>query len=237
MPKGHYPRPSPETRFWKYVDKNGPVPSYRPDLGPCWIWTGGINSWGYGKFEVGYRHIGAHCFAYELLVGPIIERDLDHLCRVRACVNPSHLENVPSRVNVLRGIGVHAKNARKTHCDKGHPFDEANTETRKRKGGGRTCKTCHRANARRRYKPKPRRTHCKNGHEWNEANTRMYQGRRVCRACEKQNHLARGGGIRNAQKTHCIRGHPFDEANTTLYRGSRRCKTCRAAFERAYIRG
>src|SRR3990167_10780590 len=68
-----YERPSAGHRFWSRVDKDGPVPSNRPDLGPCWVWTGGKVPDGYGSFYTGghSRNIGAHRFAYELCVGEI----------------------------------------------------------------------------------------------------------------------------------------------------------------------
>lgn len=74
---------------------------------------------------------------------------IDHLCRNRACVNPGHLEVVTVRVNTLRGHTIQATNANKTHCKRGHPFDEANTRWIKhtRKSGvflERRCRTCAR---------------------------------------------------------------------------------------------
>lgn len=104
-PRG--PRHELEDRFWAKVNKDGPVSEYRPDLGPCWIWTANTNDAGYGTFFVAMnapvRNPGAHRISYELVVGSIPEGyDIDHLCMVPACVNPSHLEAVTPRVNMER---------------------------------------------------------------------------------------------------------------------------------------
>lgn len=115
----------------------------------CWSWDT-TNSIGYGEFmqnRVGYY---AHRFAYEAMVGPIPEGlVIDHLCRNRRCVNPAHMEPVTRGENVLRGISVPAQNARKTHCSRGHAYDEANTHITPR--GSRSCRACWRIdNAQRR---------------------------------------------------------------------------------------
>lgn len=78
----------------------------------CWIWTGARNADGYGVIRVGGRGSSpalAHRTAFELLVGPIPDgRELDHVCRVRACVNPTprHLETVDHRTNIVRGFAA-----------------------------------------------------------------------------------------------------------------------------------
>lgn len=132
-----------EERFWAKVDKNGPVPEYAPHLGPCWPWTAGGDGNGYGYFRVGAKRVLAHRFVYELLVGPIPEGlQIDHLCRVRACCNPDHLEAVTQRENLLRGAGHPAVNAAKTHCVNGHEFTPENTYVWH---GGRHCRACRRA--------------------------------------------------------------------------------------------
>ena len=110
----------------------------------CWLWTGFAHGrgGGYGNFAMGNkREVQAHRWAYEFCVGPIPEGlQLDHLCRVRLCVLPDHLEPVTGRVNTLRGVGACAVNARKTHCTNGHEFSIENTY--RRKEGGRRCRTC-----------------------------------------------------------------------------------------------
>jgi hypothetical protein len=93
------------TRFWSRVDKNGPVPAHRPDLGPCWLWTARLDANGYGAFSVHHRGITAHQMAWILAGRPPIPKgmDRDHLCRVRHCVRPKHLDGVTHAENVRRG--------------------------------------------------------------------------------------------------------------------------------------
>lgn len=116
----------------------------------CWIWVGAItqanakSSGGYGLYSFKGKLELAHRFAYKLLVGEIPKGlTLDHLCRVRNCVNPEHLEPVTIRENTLRGDTIPARNAKKTHCKYGHPFSLENTLLLSR--GERVCKTCDRA--------------------------------------------------------------------------------------------
>lgn len=107
----------------------------------CWEWLGS-RSGGYGQITVRRKNHRAHRLIYELLVGPIpAGKQLDHLCRNSACVNPEHLEPVTSRENTLRGVGVTAINKRRTHCHRGHPFTAENTY---RRPEGRYCKACRR---------------------------------------------------------------------------------------------
>jgi hypothetical protein len=108
----------------------------------CWIWTKRIDKHGYARTSVGSKAgLLAHRVAYEAAVGPIpTGLQLDHLCRTRRCVNPKHLEPVTLIENVLRGEGPSAINARKTHCPKGHPYNEANTYTL---NGCRYCRKCN----------------------------------------------------------------------------------------------
>lgn len=109
----------------------------------CWQWTGAVLPSGYGKFSVGRRQMMAHRFSYETFVGAIPDGlQIDHLCRNRGCVKPSHLEAVTARTNLLRGNTTTARNAAVTVCPQGHDYDEANTYVSKR--GIRYCRSCDR---------------------------------------------------------------------------------------------
>lgn len=133
---------SAEQRFWEKVARTE----------TCWLWTAATDTGGYGTFAiVRGRAQGAHRIAYEWLVGPIPDgMHLDRLCRVRHCVNPAHLEVVTNGENVRRGVGPFATNLRKTHCVRGHAFDEANTRIDRR--GYRQCRACGREKWHRRSK-------------------------------------------------------------------------------------
>lgn len=135
-----------EERLWRRVVKP------EGDAG-CWLWTGPTD-YGYGRIMDHYRLKSTHRVAYELLVGPIpAGLQLDHLCRVRACVNPSHLEPVTVRENTLRSTNLVARLARRTHCANGHEFSGSNVYV---VGvNTRICRTCKRLNKRRRkgYRP------------------------------------------------------------------------------------
>lgn len=91
----------------------------------CWLWIGAPSGKGYGQMMIDGRRIYVHRLAYELLVGPIPDGfQLDHLCRVKNCVNPAHLEPVTCQENIRR-IPVHYNSA-KSECPKGHPLSGSN---------------------------------------------------------------------------------------------------------------
>jgi hypothetical protein len=132
-------------RIAECIDKDGPVPAHRPELGPCWLWRGELTDGGYGRLKISGRMQMAHRLVYEEFVGEIpAGLTLDHLCRNRACVNPAHVEPVTNRVNVLRGVGLTAMQARQTHCKRGHPLSGDNLYVHR---GMRHCKTCKRERA------------------------------------------------------------------------------------------
>jgi hypothetical protein len=141
------------SRFWKKVDKAGPVPPLRPDLGPCWVWKAYVDHGGYGRFRAKVGPGYAHIFAYEAEYGEVpTGLEIDHLCRTRSCVNPAHLEAVTRRVNALRGEGYYAKVARgemvrkpQTHCNRGHERTPETTRLYVWRGRAiRYCRACYR---------------------------------------------------------------------------------------------
>ena len=106
---------------------------------PCWVWTASTNNSGYGHVHWEGRMQQAHRVAYDVLVGPIPEGlEPDHMCKVRACCRPSHIEPVTHAENVLRGL----RGVWEAHCGRGHLFDQANT--RSRTSVYRTCRSCER---------------------------------------------------------------------------------------------
>ena len=133
---------STEERFWAKVDKR--------DDEACWEWLAWRFQGGYGYFRANGRMNYAHKFAYELLKGRVATGfELDHLCRNPACVNPSHLEVVTHRENVLRGVAPAARHAKATHCPKGHAYDLLNTYYKPK--GNRQCRKCRKEGVKRIY--------------------------------------------------------------------------------------
>lgn len=125
-----------ESKFEKLVDG-------------CWLWTGSISSVGYGVFHWRVDQRLAHRLSYWWYVGDIAEGlTLDHLCEVRHCVNPAHLDPVTIGVNTLRSSkAITAINARKTHCKWGHEFTPENTRAQGERK--RACRACDRERGKR----------------------------------------------------------------------------------------
>lgn len=123
-----------ERRFWSRINI----------WGNHWTFEGWLNPKGYGQIWWQGKMRSVHRVAYELLVGPIDDGlHIDHLCRFPACVRPDHLEAVTPRENALRGISTVARQARQTHCHRGHEFTPENTR-RWAGNNSRQCIACKR---------------------------------------------------------------------------------------------
>lgn len=116
-------------RFWIKVEKRG--------MSECWSWLAHKHPRGYGAIKIGGKMIKAHRLSYYLYRGKMPDGlDIDHLCRNTSCVNPFHLEAVPHKVNIMRGLSPGSLNAQKTHCPRGHEYDI------KYGKNSRWCSTC-----------------------------------------------------------------------------------------------
>lgn len=116
-------------RFWEKVKES--------DSG-CWLWTGGTNRDGYGRYALNGQMRLAHRVAQGVLVAPIPEGyEVDHLCGVHPCVNPSHFSITTHSENVRRDNPKSAN----TTCVRGHPWSDENTHWYR---GSRYCRTCDR---------------------------------------------------------------------------------------------
>lgn len=84
----------------------------------CWIWMGYVGTGGYAQVHIAGKHWRVHRYLYEQLVGPIPSGlEIDHVCRVKCCVNPAHIEPVTPSQNISR------QRASRTHCKRGHPLN------------------------------------------------------------------------------------------------------------------
>lgn len=231
------------TRFLSKVDKNGPIPPHKPELGPCWPWKPQAAFGGYGQFTANGKTQGAHRVAYEHYIAPIPDGwEVDHLCRNRNCVNAAggHLEAVTRAENLRRARTWEngaAFQRNKTHCVVGHPYSGDNL--RIGKDGRRYCRECEKRyqaeyRARERAKippqPKPLKELCAKGHPFAEFGV-MRGGKRVCGECARDR-LRQYRERRLAEqepkvKTSCAHGHSWTEDNIyTDPRGHKHCKAC-----------
>lgn len=168
-----------DAKFWKRVDVSG----------DCWLWTGYRNHGGYGIFYSDGQRIRAHRYAYETLVGAIPEGFVvDHLCRIRRCVNPDHLEPVTQGTNLRRSMAANFRANRAGTCTRGHSLTDVDNIWISTIGVPQ-CRTCSRErSASRRTTPIRPDGVCRNGHQYTPENTRIRpdDGSRVCRACARE---------------------------------------------------
>lgn len=114
----------------------------------CWLWLGCLTRDGYPQFYGAEGSVvRAHRFIFELTRKKIPEGlTIDHLCRVRCCVNPDHMEVVSHVENMRRGT-IWQYHSSKTECPKGHRFSPENTYLRpanQYRGAQRVCRECNR---------------------------------------------------------------------------------------------
>lgn|SRR6185503_869570 len=148
MPPKIHPGAQAEHHFWLHVDKRGP--------NECWLYNAAVTNDGYCWFTFSRKKVRVHRFSYELFVGKIPDGfTVDHTCHNRdescsggktcphrRCVNPQHLEAVPSIENAMRGKSIWAKNARKTHCKHGHSLLDDSNVMIKKGTNIRVCLAC-----------------------------------------------------------------------------------------------
>lgn len=139
----------------------------------CWFWLGSLDTHGYGNFKAQGRKWLSHRIAYFLTTGSLTGQGLefDHLCRVRHCVNPEHLEAVTHRENVRRGAVAAtnvARGAAVTQCPHGHAYTEANIVRGAK--GERGCRECQQQRNRGYYA-----RHLETSREW----SRRYHARKA----------------------------------------------------------
>ena len=127
----------------KLKDLDRLATKYIIDASGCWLWTRSLDKDGYGQFYLERKMKKPHRLMYELIVSKIPDGlVIDHLCKVRHCVNPKHLEPVTNKENVLRSDGFAAVNSKKTHCPKNHEYTTENTYLDK--SNMRHCRECGR---------------------------------------------------------------------------------------------
>lgn len=180
---------------------------FTPNESGCWIWNGRTYPTGYGRFHLGGDSTYTHRVMYMAFVDAIpTGMHTDHLCRVRECCNPEHLEVVTPRENIMRSPTAQAAiNASKTHCKRGHPLSGNNVQIT---DGGRRCRTCALTASRERYAA--------------DHGTPL--------GADPINLTEPPAPRRQHGAEACIKGHPLDAANTyTDPKGYRHCRACRAA--------
>lgn len=115
----------------------------------CWLWRGRADKDGYGTFYMVGQSSLAHRIAYAMFHGDLLPGlTIDHLCRTRNCVKPTHLEQVTIGTNTLRGDTVPARRKAQTHCIYGHELSGWNLIEPATRPGTRHCRQCMNRRAR-----------------------------------------------------------------------------------------
>ena len=199
--KGTAVHGSLEKKFEFYIERDSSeCGTWGARLPGCWHWGGTLSDFGYGLLNRSQQEsdnkttlIRVHRYIYERANGPIPEGyEVDHLCRVRPCANPDHLEAVTSQTNNLRGTSPAALHAAKEKCPEGHLYDRSSA------AGARTCSTCIRKHSISRARGdgkggyQSERTHCPERHPYEGDNLVLekrkrkdgtYGEVRKCRTC------------------------------------------------------
>ena len=164
-----------QTRFWRFVNKDGPIPVHRPELGPCWIWTGSKRGGQrYGAIRVGKRMEFVHRLVFLWENGRWPEPNALHRCDNGLCVRLSHIFEGTQEDNMRdcqkkgrSGIAVASRinNERRRArlvCPYGHPYTEATTYLARKKDGTtyRICRPCQARRQAEYRRRNERRTSC-----------------------------------------------------------------------------
>ncbi len=214
-------------RFWDRVElgPDGVHSVTGENLGPCWLWTGAQAKGGYPQVRFGGPKQSVHRVTFAAFVHTIERRDeLDHLCRVRHCCRPEHLEIVAHKTNMERGA-----HAAKTHCKLGHPYDEENTRVYVHPVTGleaRHCLACEKIrNTGPVAKKREARTHCRYGHPLPPSVDEKPRRCPVC-AAEKGRRMS----MNYSPPSYCSVGHEMTPENMAVRERDGRyrydCRTC-----------